>query len=127
MHVILIAQSRDVTRKLQETLLSHGHSAECTEQGESGIQLLKFRSFDAILVDDELPDISGLDVVKQIRAMRIDTPVLFVSELRAHSLTDEARACGRVDFCQKPLQSHDMIRRLSRLIPSPHIASQPSA
>ena len=49
MHVILIAQSRDVTRTLQETLLSHGHSAECTEQGESGIQLLKFRSFDAIL------------------------------------------------------------------------------
>lgn len=51
----------------------------CTDLGEEGIDLAKLYDYDLILLDLNLPDMHGHDVLKQLRMARIETPILILS------------------------------------------------
>lgn len=82
------------------------------EFGEDGIALAEAESFDAILLDLNLPDMRGQDVVRRLRAGGIDTPVIVLSGDPSPQARVTLLKLGADDFVCKPYASQELVARL---------------
>ncbi|MBN1239207.1 MAG: EAL domain-containing protein, partial [Gammaproteobacteria bacterium] len=78
------------------------------------LEVLKTQSFDAILCDYRLGAISGIDFLKAVRKMRIDTPVLLLTGMQSDAVDQEALAAGAADFIAKTELSGIVVDRAVR-------------
>ena len=93
MRVLLIEDDEQVARSIELMLKAAGFNIFTTDLGEDGVDLGKVYEYDLIILDLGLPDISGYEVLKQLRMSRVNTPVLILSAL------------GQVDDRVKGLQA----------------------
>ncbi len=77
---ILLVEDDPTTSKSIELMLTHANlNVYATDLGEEGIDLAKLYDYDLILLDLNLPDIDGHEVLRQLRMARIGTPILILS------------------------------------------------
>ena len=77
---ILLVEDDPTTSRSIELMLTHANlNVYATDMGEEGIDLAKLYDYDLILLDLNLPDMTGHDVLRQLRMSRIDTPILILS------------------------------------------------
>ncbi|HEX5008437.1 MAG TPA: response regulator, partial [Hyphomonadaceae bacterium] len=79
MRVLLIEDDEQVARSIELMLKAAGFNIYTTDMGEDGVDLGKVYEYDLIILDLGLPDISGYEVLKQLRMSRVNTPVLILS------------------------------------------------
>src|SRR5262249_20614117 len=97
-------------------LTSAGFNVEIARTGESGLELALTYSYDAILLDLNLGDMSGLDVLRELRVERSPTPVVILSG--ALDVTGKVRAfaAGADDYVTKPWHKDEVAARLRAVI-----------
>jgi two-component system cell cycle response regulator CtrA len=77
---VLLVEDDPSTAKSIELMLSHANlNVYTTDLGEEGIDLAKLYDYDLILLDINLPDMNGHEVLRQLRLSRIETPILILS------------------------------------------------
>ena len=77
---ILLVEDDPTTSRSIELMLTHANlNVYCTDLGEDGIDLAKLYDYDLILLDLNLPDMSGHEVLRQLRLARVETPILILS------------------------------------------------
>ena len=77
---ILLVEDDPTTSRSIEMMLTHANlNVFCTDLGEDGIDLAKLYDYDLILLDLHLPDMSGHEVLRQLRLARIETPILILT------------------------------------------------
>ncbi|MEM6479949.1 MAG: response regulator, partial [Pseudomonadota bacterium] len=77
---VLLVEDDPTTAKSIELMLTHASlNVYSTDMGEEGIDLAKLYDYDLILLDLNLPDMNGHDVLRQLRLARVDTPILILS------------------------------------------------
>src|ERR1700733_15350575 len=81
MRVLLIEDDSAVAQSIELMLKSESFNVYTTDLGEEGVDLGKLYDYDIILLDLNLPDMSGYDVLKQLRVSKIKTPILILSGL----------------------------------------------
>lgn len=87
-----------------ETLLSDaGYSVFCAESGESGIEIVRKEPIDLVLLDLRLEDISGLDLLTQIKSVRAETSVIMITGVGTIEDAVEAMRRGADNFIVKPV------------------------
>jgi|KBSSwiStaDraftv2_1062776.scaffolds.fasta_scaffold460377_1 two-component system response regulator RegX3 len=102
----------------QLELLSHwlklaGHHAHTFEQGSPLLRILEHESFDALLLDWNVPDVSGIEVLRQVRQqLRSSIPVLFGTARNAEEDIVAALRAGADDYLVKPLRRLELLARL---------------
>ena len=102
----------------QLELLSHwlklaGHHAHTFEQGTPLLRTLEHESFDALLLDWNVPDVSGIEVLRQVRQqLRSSIPVLFGTARNAEEDIVAALRAGADDYLVKPLRRLELLARL---------------
>ncbi len=79
MRVLLIEDDSAVAQSIELMLKSESFNVYTTDLGEEGVDLGKLYDYDIILLDLNLPDMSGYDVLKQLRVSKIKTPILILS------------------------------------------------
>ena len=79
MRVLLIEDDSAVARSIELMLKAAGFNIYTTDLGEEGVDLGKVYEYDMIVLDLSLPDISGYEVLKQLRMGRVNTPVMILS------------------------------------------------
>jgi DNA-binding NtrC family response regulator len=103
MNVLIIEDEHALAAALSTVIRRLGAEPSVAASGQSGIDKLAKRGFDLIVLDIGLPDMSGLDVLRRIRASSDKTPVLVIT---AHGTLDnalEARRLGASEYFLKPL------------------------
>ena len=79
MRVLLIEDDPATAEAIELMLTTEGFNIYTTDLGEEGLDLGKLYDYDIILLDLNLPDMHGYDVLKKLRVARISTPVLILS------------------------------------------------
>jgi len=106
----------------QLELLSHwlklaGHHAHTFEQGSPLLRILEHESFDALLLDWNVPDLSGVDVLKRVRQrLHSSVPVLFVTARNREDDVVTALREGADDYMVKPFDLRELAARLHALV-----------
>ena len=118
---LLVVDDRGVNRTVALALLRElGYDAEAAENGEEALALLAERSFDAVLLDCEMPGLDGFETCVRLRQREAavpNGPRLPVIAVTAHALAEEkekCRAAGMDDYLAKPLRDEELAATLDR-------------
>ena len=114
---ILLVEDDATTSKSIEMLLSDASlNVYMTDLGEEAIDLAKLHDFDLILLDLKLPDMSGHEVLRQLRLARIDTPTLILSGDDNTDNKIRGLGSGADDYLIKPFHREELVARIHAII-----------
>lgn len=116
MRVLLIEGDLTTARGLSLFLKSNGAVVDHLDAGEEAVELARRYDYDLILLDLMLPDIEGFEVLRRLRAGRIDTPVLVMSGLTRPQAKIKALGCGADDVIAKPFDTAELLARMQAII-----------
>ena len=98
MRVLLVEDDPTTSRSI-ELMLSHANfNVYCTDLGEEAVELGKLYDYDLILLDLNLPDMAGLEVLRQIRLARINTPILILTGEESTDIKLKGFGSGADDY-----------------------------
>ena len=97
-------------------LRSEDIDVQTTELGQDGLDLGSVFLYDLILLDLNLPDMSGFDVLRSLRLGKIKTPVLILSGLNGIEQKVKGLGLGADDYLTKPFQSDELIARIRAIL-----------
>jgi len=109
---LLIEDDRAAARTTELLLRSAGFNVFVTEEGEEGVELAKLYDYDIILLDLNLPDIDGLEVLKTLRKAKIDTPIMILSGSAGIDSKVKTFAIGADDYVTKPFHKDELVARI---------------
>jgi signal transduction histidine kinase/CheY-like chemotaxis protein len=113
--ILVVEDSAEFLRILAEDVLPlHGYDVLTAATGEEGVNKLCSENPDLLLLDLELPDMSGLDIVKAVQEVRGDVPIILMTAYGSESLAVEAFHLGVRDYMIKPFtptQVKDAVER----------------
>jgi two-component system cell cycle response regulator CtrA len=114
MRILLIEDDPTTSRSI-ELMLTHAN-VYCTDMGEDGIDLAKLYDYDLILLDLNLPDMSGHEVLRQLRLARIETPILILSGSDDTESKIKGFGFGADDYLTKPFHREELVARIHAII-----------
>ncbi len=126
MRVLLIEDDLTAARGLSLMLKSGGAVVDHADTGEEALELVRHYDYDIVLLDLMLPDVEGYEVVRRMRAARVDTPVLIVSGLSRPQAKVKGLAMGADDFLTKPFDKAELQARIQAVVRRSKGFSQPS-
>ena len=116
MRILLVEDDPSTSRSI-ELMLTHANlNVYCTDMGEDGIDLAKLYDYDLILLDLNLPDMSGHEVLRQLRLARIDTPILILSGSDDTESKIKGFGFGADDYLTKPFHREELVARIHAII-----------
>ena len=116
MRVLLIEDDSAVARSIELMLRSEEFNVYTTDLGEEGIDLGKLYDYDIIVLDLQLPDMSGFDVLKALRLGKARTPVLILSGNAIVETKVKALGFGADDYMTKPFHKDELVARIHAVI-----------
>jgi two-component system cell cycle response regulator CtrA len=98
------------------TLRAGGFNVHATDLGEEGVDVGKFYDFDLILLDLQLPDMSGLEVMRHLRQAKVQTPIIMLSGTTAIDAKVRTFTGGADDYITKPFHNDELLARCQAVI-----------
>ena len=116
MRVLLIEDDSAVAQSIELMLKSESFNVYTTDLGEEGIDLGKIYDYDIILLDLNLPDMSGFDVLRKLRVSKVRTPVLILSGLANIEDKIKGLGFGADDYMTKPFHKDELVARIHAIV-----------
>src|SRR6202162_126621 len=116
MRVLLIEDDSATAQSIELMLKSESFHVYTTDLGEEGVDLGKLYDYDIILLDLNLPDMSGYDVLKQLRVSKIKTPILILSGLAGIEDKVKGLGVGADDYMTKPFHKDELVARIHAIV-----------
>jgi two-component system cell cycle response regulator CtrA len=114
---ILLVEDDPTTSHSIELMLTHANlNVYCTDLGEEGVDLAKLYDYDLILLDLNLPDMNGHEVLRQLRLARVDTPILILSGTDDTDSKIKGFGFGADDYMTKPFNREELVARIHAII-----------
>src|ERR1043166_2861773 len=112
MRVLLIEDDSATAQSIELMLQSEDFNVYTTDLGEEGVDLGKLYDYDIILLDINLPDISGYEVLRTLRVSKIKTPVMILSGLAGIEDKVKGLGFGADDYMTKPFPKAELGARI---------------
>ena len=114
---ILLVEDDPTTSKSIELMLQNANlNVYATDLGEEGIDLAKLYDYDLILLDLNLPDMNGHDVLRQLRLAKVETPILILSGADDTESKLKGFGFGADDYMTKPFHRQELIARIHAIV-----------
>ncbi|MFO0914873.1 MAG: response regulator transcription factor [Pirellulales bacterium] len=115
LNVLLVEDEEALGRAMRQGLEEHGHECQWVRNGRKGLESALAQQLDVVVLDLMLPDLSGLEVLRQLRQQGVQTPVLVLTALG--SVDDRVRGleAGADDYLIKPFAFPELLARLSAI------------
>lgn len=122
MKILTIDDQQLILLSVEKRLTELGYDVKTADSGKKGIEVYDSFEPDLVLVDINMPDMSGLDVVKHIKGgSKKETPVLVMSGNTDETIITDGFTLGIDDYMKKPVSLSEMAARIKRLIGAPVI------
>ena len=116
MRVLLIEDDSATAQSIELMLKSESFNVYTTDLGEEGIDLGKIYDYDIILLDLNLPDMSGFEVLRKLRISKVRTPILILSGLAGMEDKIKGLGFGADDYMTKPFHKDELIARIHAIV-----------
>jgi two-component system cell cycle response regulator CtrA len=116
MRVLLVEDDSATAKSIDLMLQSEGFVVDTTDLGEDGLEIGKLYDYDIIILDLMLPDIDGYEVLRRLRAARVDTPILILSGLTEQDNKIKGLGTGADDYLTKPFDKRELIARIHAIV-----------
>lgn len=107
--VLVVDDDQDHGRALAKIFERAGYRVGTAGDGQEALRILTERPFDLVITDLRMPRMNGLDLLRNIRAMSPQVPVLIVTAFGEWTTYIEAMECGCVDYLSKPVRREDIL------------------
>lgn len=114
--VLLVEDDERVRRFIVRGLESEGHAVSIAGDGSQGLTAARSGEFDALILDMMLPNLSGKDICRRLRAMGVNTPILMLTALDAVEDKVDGLRSGADDYLTKPFDFEELLARIEALI-----------
>ncbi len=121
MRLLLIEDDLAFGKSVKGLLEDEGYAVDWAQNGSDGLKRGRFEDYDLAVVDIGLPDMSGLEVVKQLRATGFATPTLFLTALGQLKDKVQGLDAGADDYVVKPVLFDELLARLRSLLRRPPV------
>jgi two-component system cell cycle response regulator CtrA len=116
MRVLLVEDDTATAQGIEMMLRSEGYVCDSTDMGEDGLEIGKLYDYDIIVLDLMLPDIDGYEVLRRLRAARVQTPILILSGLNGLDDKIKGLGVGADDYLTKPFDKRELIARIQAIV-----------
>jgi two-component system cell cycle response regulator CtrA len=116
MRVLLIEDDSATAHSIELLLKSESFNVYTTDLGEDGVDLGKLYDYDIILLDLNLPDMSGFEVLRSLRVSKVKTPILILSGIAGIEDKVKALGFGADDYMTKPFHKSELIARIHAIV-----------
>jgi len=116
MRVLLIEDDSATAQSIELMLKSESFNVYTTDLGEEGIDLGKIYDYDIILLDLNLPDMSGFEVLRSLRVSKVKTPILILSGLAGIGDKVKGFGFGADDYMTKPFHKDELVARIHAIV-----------
>ena len=116
MRVLLVEDDSNTAQSIELMLKAENFIVDSTDLGEDGLEIGKLYDYDIILLDLMLPDIDGYEVLRRLRAARINTPILILSGLAEIDNKIKGLGFGADDYLTKPFERRELVARIQAIV-----------
>jgi len=116
MRVLLVEDDQSTAKSIELMLKSEGYIVDATDLGEDGLEIGKLYDYDIIILDLMLPDMDGYEVLKRLRASKVETPILILSGLTELDSKLKGLGFGADDYLTKPFDKRELMARLQAIV-----------
>jgi len=126
MRVLLVEDDLTASRGLVAMLKAASMVVDAVDTGEEALELVRLYDYDVVLLDLVLPDMEGYEVVRRLRAGRVETPVMILSGLARPQAKVKGFGMGADDFITKPFDGQELVARIQAVVRRTKGFAQPS-
>jgi two-component system cell cycle response regulator CtrA len=116
MHILLVEDNPVTSKSIELKLTAEGHNVFATDLGEDAIELTGLYDYDVVLLDLDLTDMEGLEVLRAVRAKKIRTPVIILTASADVETKVKSLSAGADDFITKPFHKAELAARINAVV-----------
>jgi DNA-binding response OmpR family regulator len=125
MRILVIEDSTRMAQTLKRGLSEECYAVDVEGDGIAGLHLAQGGEYDLILLDVNLPGMDGFTLLRKLRALRSDVPVLLLTARDKTSDRVEGLDCGADDYLVKPFAFEELLARVRALLRRPGARTEP--
>jgi len=126
MRVLLVEDDTIVARGIILALKGASMIVDTADTGEESLELARLYDYDIVVLDLMLPDMEGYEVVRRLRAARVETPVLILSGVTRPQAKVRGFGMGADDYITKPFDQQELVARIQAIVRRTKGFSQPT-
>src|SRR5438094_5381946 len=115
MRILVVEDERRVASFVSRALRENSYAVDLAETGEKAIEMATATTYDSILLDIRLPGLSGIQVCRELREARVDTPILMLTARGLVEQRVEGLDAGADDYLTKPFAVAELLARVRAL------------
>ena len=116
-NILLIEDDESLSETVKQWLVYEKHQVETAGTGYDAVEQLRFGEFDIILMDWQLPEMTGIEICKQYRADGGKIPILMMSGNDSSAEKQMGLDAGANDYLRKPFKLKELSERINKLLP----------
>lgn len=116
MRVLMVEDDPNTAKSVELMLQREGMVVDIASLGEDGLEIGKLYDYDIILLDLMLPDMDGYEVLRRLRASKVETPVFILSGMGEPDKKVKGLGFGADDYLTKPFDRAELVARIQAIV-----------
>jgi nitrogen regulation protein NR(I) len=123
--VLLIEDDPGIVVSLRRVLAEEGHEVLVETRGDDGLVRARERSWDVVITDMRLPGLGGLELIRELHALKPRLPIILITGHGTTETAIEATKLGAFDYMLKPLEVPEFIELVGKAVTSSRLMTEP--
>jgi FixJ family two-component response regulator len=107
--IVIVEDDASVRQAIERILHAAGHNTKWYESAEAVVDVEAAMTADCLILDIELPGMSGLELYRTLKRSGLTTPAIFVTALNGHNMRDETERLGAANYLTKPFSGRALL------------------